>query len=1059
MATIAQIVAQIRTAVFGKDVRENIAQGIEKCYADVEELTDDCTELSVNLKSAFTTETENEGYIELFGGVNRSLSGGGTGASCISFSNIADKYTFNGIYTSSNTNNKWFGLLSKPQITRAGTSAGGYSNFDKQISLEANHVYKVSSKLISGSVVGNGVSLRVYDADNNQLISNGAKIGEVKYFTINTNKMACLAVRVDIDSGFSNATISVTLQDVTKNVQPMVFYPTGDDTDRTDEITLALNRYGCAILAGNGYYYTTGITMPDDSEIIGFGGAIIVLDPTANRSAVGMHNRCKLLGVNIFGDTEDIELDGTITDRRGVNFEGNQTTAGGPENCIIDNCTIAHFSGAGIRCYRTSMATVNCLSVTNCHIYNCNAGVHIQQQSEFHRFSNNNIRKNYYGVINNGGNNIFSNCAIGYNMINLSMGDDGVTYQNHGHGMYVGCELHHSGDNGSNGIAIQLKYISSTFVFTGLNIAWGSIILSHCSTILFNSCRIHDGVKWYIDAGNKHVVSNSLMANFSEENDLILTSNGSIDFINCYRPNGKLVAEKTPSSIVDYSATYIRGGYIATSGSTADINTTVENAEYGHCIIPCEEGDRFMTASFGQSTPRKWAFLSEPDAETGLCTVLKKADAMSGQRNNRFLNYVEIEAPRGSAYLVCNHRYYSELGYSPVVIKMSNDDTVNEIAKKNHTIPCRISPLTKRCIVAAYDKYLVKLESNKLSRSDDCGVTWGNEMSVSSISGYITSYHLFANGSLAFFTNTKAYYTDNFETFSEAVCYEADGETVYTPATYENFFNNSEVAERKFIDGQDMYVFGNYVLTGLGETRILIWYTIDGGHTYKIAYEFNLPSTYPARHVHTVNYYESKDLFICCTGDSNATECRVFAMEYDVENDSWSTTVLGGSSRNYKWAHLGIWNDEIYFSYDNTPGAVYKCKYDDIGDPTKWVAVLEGTDSDVLEVRFSARGEMIVTQSVSRSTGGASPSFSLSRYKSCRKIHYSADRKHFTEIFVDPQIVDSYTALSRVLPVTADGHLIAHAHGYDRDNWNGTPSVYLDEYVRLAGFNDAFRPL
>ena len=35
MATIAQIVAQIRTAIYGRDVRENIAQGIEKCYDDV----------------------------------------------------------------------------------------------------------------------------------------------------------------------------------------------------------------------------------------------------------------------------------------------------------------------------------------------------------------------------------------------------------------------------------------------------------------------------------------------------------------------------------------------------------------------------------------------------------------------------------------------------------------------------------------------------------------------------------------------------------------------------------------------------------------------------------------------------------------------------------------------------------------------------------------------------------------------------------------------------------------------------------------------------------------
>ena len=35
MATIQHIVAQIRTAIYGKDVRENIAQGIEKCYSDV----------------------------------------------------------------------------------------------------------------------------------------------------------------------------------------------------------------------------------------------------------------------------------------------------------------------------------------------------------------------------------------------------------------------------------------------------------------------------------------------------------------------------------------------------------------------------------------------------------------------------------------------------------------------------------------------------------------------------------------------------------------------------------------------------------------------------------------------------------------------------------------------------------------------------------------------------------------------------------------------------------------------------------------------------------------
>ena len=41
MATISQIVAQIRTAIFGKDVRENIAQGIEQCYDELGNYVDD----------------------------------------------------------------------------------------------------------------------------------------------------------------------------------------------------------------------------------------------------------------------------------------------------------------------------------------------------------------------------------------------------------------------------------------------------------------------------------------------------------------------------------------------------------------------------------------------------------------------------------------------------------------------------------------------------------------------------------------------------------------------------------------------------------------------------------------------------------------------------------------------------------------------------------------------------------------------------------------------------------------------------------------------------------
>lgn len=46
MPTIEQIVEQIRHAVFGKDVRENIALGIEQCYEDATEVTVSTTKIS-----------------------------------------------------------------------------------------------------------------------------------------------------------------------------------------------------------------------------------------------------------------------------------------------------------------------------------------------------------------------------------------------------------------------------------------------------------------------------------------------------------------------------------------------------------------------------------------------------------------------------------------------------------------------------------------------------------------------------------------------------------------------------------------------------------------------------------------------------------------------------------------------------------------------------------------------------------------------------------------------------------------------------------------------------
>lgn len=63
MATISQIVAQIRTAIFGKDVRENIAQGIEQIN-QIAESAESAVSNKVNY-SDIATVTETKTYLEI----------------------------------------------------------------------------------------------------------------------------------------------------------------------------------------------------------------------------------------------------------------------------------------------------------------------------------------------------------------------------------------------------------------------------------------------------------------------------------------------------------------------------------------------------------------------------------------------------------------------------------------------------------------------------------------------------------------------------------------------------------------------------------------------------------------------------------------------------------------------------------------------------------------------------------------------------------------------------------------------------------------------------------
>lgn len=93
------------------------------------------------------------------------------------------------------------------------------------------------------------------------------------------------------------------------------------------------------------------------------------------------------------------------------------------------------------------------------------------------------------------------------------------------------------------------------------------------------------------------------------------------------------------------------GKYIATSGTTADINSPVDDARFIYSVVEASEGDKFTINATGGSTPRAWAFINSSG------TVLAVAD------NGAVCNDLVIIAPENSAYLIINSKEDTRKSY------------------------------------------------------------------------------------------------------------------------------------------------------------------------------------------------------------------------------------------------------------------------------------------------------------------------------------------------------------------------------------------------------------
>ena len=373
------------------------------------------------------------------------------------------------------------------------------------------------------------------------------RITEPTYITVPSNATGVLS-RVYVLAGagtLTNATVSVKIVEAHSNAYlearleertPMAdtwVTPTGDETDRTAEIEDVLSANGICNLAP-GDYYVTNIEMPDESVLkgSGIGKTTIYMITGETGCCVKLGSKCSVSDLSL--DGQEAESYRTFGDRYGVGwvgtYESESTPGTYPLHSQVSGLYIEGFTGGGIYCTNTSMRLISGLQASDVMILSCWAGVYIKKYSEFSQFTNIKANGCYYGCVNNGGNNMFTNCNFSGNAMGLLMDDTEDQSPNNSHGSYVGCVFDHSG--GNEGYAMTLIGLDSGEMFVGCQIFYGKTSITGCTGIRFVGCNY--GRKTGLTVKNSNAVCWD-SCQFREATDTPLTKSGNtgLKFNNC----------------------------------------------------------------------------------------------------------------------------------------------------------------------------------------------------------------------------------------------------------------------------------------------------------------------------------------------------------------------------------------------------------------------------------------------------------------------------------------------------------------------------------------------
>ena len=333
-----------------------------------------------------------------------------------------------------------------------------------------------------------------------------------------------------------------TIETVSPTLQGDVLYvlqPTGDTTDRAADIAAMFSQYGvCRLAPGN--FYVSNLTVPNYCSLIGSGiGRTVIYGITGYTGAVvTVKTRASVSDLVIHGGGS---VGSAEVDRHGISWQGTfvnpQNPGTHPVFSRINDIHITNCGGAGLLVSNVGTSSLNGYIASNITIRNCYAGIILRNYAEYVQLTNINVGSCTYGVINNGGNNIFSNCNFSANTNGILIDDSQGQSPNNSHGTFSACTINHTGSN--TGKAIEILGADHGEIFQGCQIHYGSINITGSLGVRFVGCVIGSTVPLNINSSTSCGFDASIFLAHLQS-PLTGSGNTALTFNNCYDETGSL---------------------------------------------------------------------------------------------------------------------------------------------------------------------------------------------------------------------------------------------------------------------------------------------------------------------------------------------------------------------------------------------------------------------------------------------------------------------------------------------------------------------------------------